>query len=167
MAKFEKPQELIIEPSAIALANLLYREDLEFLRLFPLNWMLPSSIFLFNDISWTEMKENYNWGFCKGNIFNNLVSWVYIRPDINNKFYSSLVGGIDGLVRKGVINQHYFVVKLKAINYFKSKCNQLLERPISDGDFSSEEENDDEQYYQASSRNPLIDDEAQENNNTN
>ena len=140
-----------------------FRDDL-FIQRFPTDWTLPSSVSLFRDITWTEMKKFYHWGFCKGSVIHSTITWIYIRPDIATSINSDLVGGIIGLLAKGTLNIHFFVVKLKAINYFLSKASNLITRPLSDDEESSDDNNIDNSPDKINIKrkrfSSLIDDEA-------
>ena len=161
MAKLEDPYERLLEPYAIQIANQIFSKNNQFLDEFPIEYSLSTSISLYNDISWTEMKSEYNWGFSKGNILGDGITWIYIRPDIFLRFNSNIVGGAEGLIRKGYINQHYFVVKTKAVDYFKSKCSNLIERPSANDDYYSSSAESTPRDRRSLARR-LIDDEAKE-----
>ena len=64
------------------------------------------------------MKENYGWWYLKGFKLHDLVTWIYLRPDIfvDRKKRILLT---DDIFKYGILNQHYFLVKVKAI--FKQK----------------------------------------------
>jgi len=154
----------------IARLKILITDEV-FLQNYPLNWKLSTSICLFRDITWSEMKKYYNWGFSSGKAIANYIDWIYIRPDVSNGLQSDIIGGIEGLLKKGSLDIHYFIVKTKAVDYFLKACSKLLERPRRTSSSSDDEADQKEEEEEKKSRKLLskyFDDEAietQSNNN--
>ena len=148
--------EKIKEEQVFPLISKLHSNEVDnvFLRNYPLEWIVSNKICVFKDITWSEMKKHYNWGFCGGQAIVNFIDWIYIRPDVSNGLDSDIIGGISGLVKKGTLNKHYFVVKTKAVEYFLSKCATLIDRPRPYSN-SSDEEDEIERKVEKENRNKL------------
>ena len=126
-------------------------------------------------LSWEEMKHKYDWGYRKGSVINNLITWIYLRPDIKKDLDTGRFDTKD-LVKYFKLNEHYFLVEQKAIEYFKLHCGGYLqEDEINDKESPEEldEENnsiESEMSYQTLKRRKLysapigIDDTAIESN---
>ena len=122
--EFEKTIEHNIYKNMI---SNVFVKNLLFLKQFKLKWKekrhVPSNI------SWTDMKENYDWGFLKGSHLSPILTWIYLRPDIACAIRQKYIR-IKILFKHGVLNQHYFLVKQNAIQYIKLHCIKLVS-PVS------------------------------------
>jgi len=115
------------------------------------------------DISWDKMKTLYGWGYRKGSLLNELVTWIYLRPDVSKDLDNGVFLSND-LIKKLVLNKHYFLVEKKAIAFLKLNCASIsTEEEHENNDESSE--TDSSVDYQALKRHKKIfgvDDEAKE-----
>ena len=153
----EDELEIIKEKEVLPLISKLRSNEVDdvFLRNYPLEWIVSNKLCIFKDISWSEMKKHYKWGFSGGQAIANFIDWIYIRPDVANGLDSDIIGGISGLVKKGTIGKHYFLVKTKAIKYFLSKCVTIIDRPRQSVSYSSDEEDEIERQVEKENRNKL------------
>lgn len=78
-------------------------------------------------IKWKDMKSTklpYKWGYAKG---NSLVSWFYLRPDVNKaRIEDNLM--LSEILSLGTKNVHYFEEESLAVEYFKSR---MFIRPVT------------------------------------
>ena len=128
MISVEAQNENVNEMLGIKIAKKKYiiEEGREFMKEFPIKW--SNSTPIANSINWSEMKEVHGWGYLDGSIMHSMINWIYIRPDVADCLDSDKVGGPKGLICKAIPNTHYFLVKEKAIAYFK-KMSVTIEKP--------------------------------------
>ena len=122
----EDELEIIKEKGVLPLISKLRSNEVDFvfLRNYPLEWIVSNKLCIFKDITWSEMKKHYKWGFSGGQAIANFIDWIYIRPDVANGLDSDITGGISGLIKKGTLGKHFFFwsrQKLLHILYLNSQ----------------------------------------------
>ena len=94
------------------------------------------------NLTWEEMKGKYNWGYRKGSIIDPLITWIYLRPDISKDLDGGRFEAKD-LVKYFRLNEHYFIVEQKAVEYLKLNCSGYLEENEENSEEDSEEDCED------------------------
>ena len=77
------------------------------------------------DLSWEQMKHSYNWGYRKGSLISPLITWIYIRSDIKKDLEVGTLTCKD-MIDKLKLNEHYFLVEKRAIEFLKLHCGGFL-----------------------------------------
>jgi hypothetical protein len=106
-----------------------------------------------HNISWEMMKDQYGWGYRKGSIISSLITWIYLRPDVKLALDNENNENIKNstMTVKFILNEHYFLVEQRAIEYLKNHCTDF----ISDGGDTSDKEDDNENSSRASDTSEL------------
>ena len=109
-SSIEDEFEKLIEKQYIPVLRKKYEKNLQFLEKYPLKWSYDNVIGVPFDVTWTEMKQLHNFGFCEGSVIGSLITWIYLRPDVTTDFYSGILTS-KKIVSHGVLNYHFFLVK--------------------------------------------------------
>ena len=72
------------------------------------------------------MKEYHGWGYRKRSIIDQLITWIYLRPDVKKDLDKGEFKSID-IPKRLILNVHYFIVEQKAIGYLKLHCQGILQ----------------------------------------
>ena len=88
------------------------------------------------------MKTKFGWGFNKGKVISPLIDWIFIRPDIATAIRNNKIT-INNLLRSGILNFHFFIVKTKAVKFFLSACTEVIEK-VEESSSSDDEDKDDD-----------------------
>lgn len=115
-----------------------YRKDDKILSKFK-NYKEPRTVPL--NITWENMKKKYGWGFKKGSVINPLITWIYLRPDLKRSLEKENLESKD-IVKRFILNEHYFITEAKAIAYLKLHCGGLVEMTEKEISSSSDESED-------------------------
>ena len=142
----------------------MFVKDSQFLKRFRLNWKDPR--FVPSNISWINMKEDFDWGFLKGSKLSEIVNWIYLRPDIAFAVLDSGNLTVETLFKNGLLNQHYFLVKKNAVAYLLMHCEKVVS-PTKDTNYEEEESREEveREEKRRKKRNRFFHDEAIETNN--
>lgn len=95
-------------------------------------------------LTWEQMKKNYDWGYRKGSLISPLLTWIYLRSDVNNSLNKGEIESTD-LIEKFKLNEHYFLVEKKAIAYLKLHCNGFKAEEDESSDSDDQDDNESQQ----------------------
>jgi hypothetical protein len=129
--------ELMNETLGISLCQKKFNYSKDFIAKFPILW--KSNVTISPNIEWIDMKNSHGWGFIEGSQLHPIIDWIYIRPDVFKELKSETVGSLTGIFQKGILNTHYFFVKTKAIEFFKSRSTVLKSAPKRNIEVSTNE----------------------------
>ena len=128
-------RELNLESHLKILIDSKFRKDDQILSKFK-TFKEPRTVPI--NITWDKMKQNYGWGFRKGSLINPLITWIYLRPDLKNSLDKEGLESKD-IVKRFILNEHYFITEAKAIAYLKLNCGGLVEVAVSSSSDESED----------------------------
>lgn len=139
--------EKLAESNFIGLLKAQYTRNDEFLKNFPLRWIIDTvgvtgNGIVYTNVTWTDMKTKFGWGFSKGKVISPLIDWIFIRPDVATAIRKNKIT-INSLLSNGILNFHFFIVKTKAVKYFLSACTEVIEK-VEESSSSNDEDEIDE-----------------------